>query len=76
MGADRINRIDMIFCLPAGSRAVNKTSPVASEGNPVEREDIAHKEIDCAYQAPRSGCVFQTALPERPDAVDPSNPVR
>ena len=30
---------------------------------------------ESVYQSPRSGCVYQTALPERPDAVDPSNPV-
>jgi len=41
----------------------------------VEKEDITRKVIGCAYQAPRSGFVFQAALPERTDAVDPSNPV-
>ena len=30
---------------------------------------------ESAYQAPQSGCVYQIALPERPDAVYPSNPV-
>ncbi|MFH1975724.1 MAG: hypothetical protein ABIJ52_09185 [Pseudomonadota bacterium] len=49
----------------------------------MEKEDVTHKVIGCAYQSPRSGCVFQAALPERPDAVSPSyypvnhvNPVR
>ncbi|MBU2623132.1 MAG: hypothetical protein KKD92_12525 [Proteobacteria bacterium] len=41
----------------------------------MDKEDVTHKVIGCAYQVPRSGCVFQTALPEQADAVDPSNPV-
>ncbi|MBU1182814.1 MAG: hypothetical protein ABIJ52_11490 [Pseudomonadota bacterium] len=41
----------------------------------MEKEDLTHKVIGCAYQAPRSGYLFRADLPERPDAVDPSNPV-
>jgi hypothetical protein len=62
---DRINRMDRIFaCPPEAGQAKNHR---------LRREkqygDETRKVIICTYQTPRSGYVFQAALPERAEKL-------
>ena len=54
---------------------MNRIFACGRKDRPMKGKDLAHKMIDCAYQSPRSGYVFQSVLPERTDIFDPSNPV-